>query len=79
MRVAYVGSKPLKRDTVNDPPTGYVWSEENGYVVDVLDSQQAARFLKYDSIWRPAPDVEAPEVQPEAPDVEASKGRKGQV
>lgn len=78
MRVRYVGSKAVKRDTVNDPPTGYVWAADNQFVVDIDDPAVAERFLKYESIWQTA-DETGPEARPEVPSAEASKGRKGQV
>lgn len=79
MRVRYVGNKAVKRDTVNDPPTDFVWSEANQYTVDIDDPAVAERFLKYDSIWQQTADETGAETEPEVPPVEASKGRKGQV
>ena len=78
MRVRYIGGKAAKRDTVNDPPTDYVWSADNQYVVDIDDPAVAERFLRYDSIWQTADEAGA-EAQPEVPPTEAPKGRKGQV
>lgn len=81
MRVRYVGSKAVKRDTVNDPPTNFVWSADNQYVVDIDDPAVAERFLRYDSIWQTVDEtgLEAGlEAGPAIPS-EAPKGRKGQV
>lgn len=55
MLIRYVGAKEVKRDTVNDPQTPYVWEASNGYVVDVKP-EHVERLLKHPDVWA----VEAP-------------------
>ncbi len=73
MRIKYVGSKLIKYDNVNDPQTPYIWSADNGYVVDVLP-EHAERLLKHEDVWRKA-DAETP-IEAEAPIETAEKGRR---
>lgn len=58
---------------MNDPPTAYTWSEENGYVVDVTDPKHALAFLRLGDIWQPA---EAP-VDADAKADRYAKSKKG--
>lgn len=53
MLIRYVGAKEIKYDNVNDPQTSYIWSAENGYVVDVLP-EHCERLLKHEQVWQKA-------------------------
>ena len=50
MLIRYIGPKEVKRDTVNDPQTTYVWEAANGYVVDVKP-EHAGPLLKHELVW----------------------------
>lgn len=53
MLIRYIGAKEIKYDNVNDPQAPYIWSAENGYVVDVLP-EHCERLLKHEQVWRKA-------------------------
>lgn len=53
MLIRYIGAKEIKYDNVNDPQAPYIWSAENGYVVDVLP-EHCERLLKHEQVWQKA-------------------------
>lgn len=76
MLIRYVGAKEVKRDTINDPQTPYVWEASNGYAVDVKP-EHVERLLKHPDVWA----VEAPPKEEPPKDEAPSKSvpMKGQA
>lgn len=68
MLIRYIGKKTVKRDTVNDPQTTYVWEAANGFVVDVKP-EHTPRLLRHEDVWEEVkePPAEDPPVEDSAP------------